>query len=242
MALGVLGGLGLTGVFAVHPALAAEAAASSSRDAKHASASPAADTGKTASSTQDVVPATDPTADAPLTFSKDGGEVRFLAEINATYFVQPTRHAVAHKGDPNGEKALMRGIPDELDFYQALVDAGFKPGNNITGKGDPGLTVDGDKMKIFLKWEGHDEVPLTEATKCSVGEYAADFRFGGNLEQAKKKNTGCTICFDSCGTGIVSDAAWPTGSVEKTKTAAFYGREDVLPGDGKTVTVICRRA
>ena len=68
-----------------------------------------------------------------------------------------------------------------------------------------------------------------------------DLRFGGNLESAKKNNTGCVLCLDSCATGITSDAAYPTGTTQNN-VVKFYGDENVLPEDGKVVTVTFRLA
>lgn len=67
-----------------------------------------------------------------------------------------------------------------------------------------------------------------------------DLRFG-NIESAKENNTGCVLCLDSCATGIVSDAAWPTGTTQND-VAKFYGDKDVLPEDGTQVTVVFRLA
>lgn len=49
------------------------------------------------------------------------------------------------------------------------------------------------------------------------------------------------LCLDSCATGIVSDAAWPTGTTQND-VAKFYGDKDVLPEDGTQVTVVFRLA
>ena len=68
-----------------------------------------------------------------------------------------------------------------------------------------------------------------------------DIRFGGNIESAKKHNTGCVLCLDSCATGITSDATWPTGTTQN-EVAKFYGDDSVLPEDGTQVTVIFRLA
>ena len=62
-----------------------------------------------------------------------------------------------------------------------------------------------------------------------------------NIESAKENNTGCVLCLDSCATGIVSDAAWPTGTTQND-VAKFYGDKDVLPEDGTQVTVVFRLA
>lgn len=68
-----------------------------------------------------------------------------------------------------------------------------------------------------------------------------DVRFGGNLEAAKKANTGCILCLDSCAVGITSNSSYPTGTTQN-KVSEFYGNKDVLPADGTRVSVIFRIA
>jgi hypothetical protein len=188
----------------------------------------------------------DPTTDNPIVVDKEAGVVRYLAEVNAVYFTQGTRHGVVYTGGSNGEKAILRGLGDEKEFYQALVDAGFAPGNNLTAEdmkaaAGQGKSVEGDKLNVTVKWDGHDEIPFVDIVNCTAGDYTPDFRFGGNLESAQKNNTGCVLCLDSCATGIVSDAHWPTGTTQNN-VALFTGREDVLPSDGARVVVTFSRA
>lgn len=180
-----------------------------------------------------------------LVVNKDKKEIMFDATVNGTYFSEPTRHLVVYEGGANGEKSILRGQTDEKKVYQALKDIGAESGDNLTAKDmkadyKDGKKIDGDKVTVFLKWKGHDEIPAREAIK-SDKDYTPDFRFGGNLASAKKNNTGCVICLDSCATGIVSDAAWPVGTTEQ-KVNNFYGNKKVLPKDGTTVQVIIRLA
>ena len=189
-------------------------------------------------------------SDAPaaetMIVDKDKKEITMLAEVNGTYFTEPTRHGVVFKDGSNGEKAVLRGLADEKEFYQGLLDIGASAGDNLTAddmkaKGDAGKSVEGDKLNVFVKWEGQEEIPFADIIKCSEGDYDMDLRFGGNLASAQKNNTGCVLCLDSCATGIVSDAAWPTGTTQN-EVAKFYGEETVLPADGTQVTVIFRLA
>ena len=85
---------------------------------------------------------------------------------------------------------------------------------------DNGKSVEGDKLDVFVKWDGQDEIPFRDIIKCTE-DYTMDLRFGGNIESAKENNTGCVLCLDSCATGIVSDAAWPTGTTQND-VAKFY--------------------
>lgn len=181
-----------------------------------------------------------------LVVDKEAKEIKMLAEVNGKYFTEASRHGVVFAKGSNGEKSVLRGLADEKEFHQALLDIGAKPGNNLKAAdmkaaADKGVAVDGDKLEAVVTWEGQDkEIPFEDIIKASV-EKPMDLRFGGNLESAKKNNTGCVLCLDSCATGISSDAAYPTGTTQNN-VVKFYGDEDVLPEDGKVVTVTFRLA
>lgn len=181
-----------------------------------------------------------------LVVDKEAKEIKMLCEVNGKYFTEATRHGVVFAKGSNGEKSLLRGLADEKEFHQALLDIGAKAGNNLKAAdmkaaADKGVAVDGDKLNAVVTWEGQDkEIPFEDIIKASV-EKPMDLRFGGNLESAKKNNTGCVLCLDSCATGITSDAAYPTGTTQNN-VVKFYGDEDVLPEDGKVVTVTFRLA
>lgn len=186
----------------------------------------------------------DPTPENPITVTD--GEVRYLAEVNEVFFTESTRHGVVFKDGSNGEKSILRGLGDEKEFYQAMLDAGFTPGDNLVAEDmkapeGEGKAVEGDKLNITVKWEGQEEIPFQDIVKCTEGDYVSDYRFGGNLESAKQNNTGCVVCLDSCATGITSDATWVTGTTNN-KPDLFYGNGDVLPSDGTYVVVTFRPA
>ncbi|MFD1671898.1 YdjY domain-containing protein [Agrilactobacillus yilanensis] len=180
------------------------------------------------------------TKNSDIVVNKKAKTVTMTAEVNGTYFTEPTRHGIVYKGGSNGEKAILRGLADEKDFYHALVKIGAKPGNNLTADdmkagAKDGKSTKGSKLDVTIKWKGQKAIPFQKIVK-STKKYTADFRFSGNLASAKKNNTGCTLCLDSCATGIVSDAAWPTGTTQN-KVAEFRGNKKVLPKDGTKVKV-----
>ena len=176
----------------------------------------------------------------PVVIDAEKKEVIVEAEVNGKYFNSPTRHGVVFKGGSNGDKSVLRGLCDEREFYQALIDIGAVAGNNLSFEDMKlGKTVEGQKLDVFVKWDGLDnEIPFADIIK-SADYRPMDLRFGGNLENAKAKRTGCILCLDSCAVGIVSDASYETGAVEMKKVDRF-GREDVLPKDGTKVSVIFR--
>lgn len=173
-----------------------------------------------------------------IVVDKDNKEVRIKAEVNSKYFTETTMHAIAYKDGGNGEKALLKGLVDEKTFYQALVDIGGNPGDNLT-LDDVGKNVEGDKLDVTITWDGLDkEIPFSDVI-TSTDPRTMDIRFGGNLEAAKKYSSGCILCLTSCPVGITSDSSYAFGEDD---TVDFFGNGDVLPEDGTIVTVIFRLA
>ena len=184
-----------------------------------------------------------PTESNPIVVDKENKEVRYLAQVNGIYFTENTRHGIVYKGGSNGDKSVLTGLGDEKEFYQAMIDCGFKAGNNLTADdmsatAGEGKTIEGDKLEVTIEWDGQDAFPIEKCFKpTKLNARTADWRFGGNLDRAKAKNTGCVLCLDSCAVGICSDAAWPCNTTTATNTTWFNGVESVLPADGTLVTV-----
>ena len=184
-----------------------------------------------------------------LTVNKEKGEIIIPAEVNGKYLVSPTKHALSYYKGGNGEKSIMRALVSEIDYYNALVELGAVPGNNIKPEdmrarnSAEGKSTEGSKLIVFLTWEGSDgEILLDDAVVSEVanGEVRPlDLRFTGNLEFAQKYHPGCFICLDSCAAGISTNAAWPTGALNN-KEVSFHGNAKVLPPDGTRVNVIVR--
>ena len=171
----------------------------------------------------------------PMVIDKVAKTVKMYTEVNAKYFVEPTRHAIVFKDGSNGEKSILKGWANQNDYYNALIDIGAKPGNNLTPK-----TVDavaGDPLDVTITWNGaNKEIPIYDAVIDSQNKKVADFRFGGNQELANSKNTGCILCLDSCPVGVSSNASYPQMSFDNKKVE-FRGNKAVLPADGTPVIV-----
>lgn len=184
-----------------------------------------------------------------LTVNKEKGEIIIPAEVNGKYLVSHTKHALSYYKGGNGEKSIMRALVSEIDYYNALVEIGAVPGNNIKPEdmkarnSTEGKSTEGSKLSVFLTWEGSNgEIPLDDAVISEVanGEVRPiDLRFSGNLEFAQRAHPGCFICLDSCAAGISTNAAWPTGAMNN-KEVNFKGNAKVLPPDGTRVNVIVR--
>jgi hypothetical protein len=59
----------------------------------------------------------------------------------------------------------------------------------------------------------------------------------GNWISANEKKTGCLLCFYSCPVGIVSNAQYTYGAIEKRNEVTMKGNKDILPADGTKVIV-----
>lgn len=190
-------------------------------------------TGSSTTSAQDVLGVS---KDKPIVVDKASKTVKIYTEVNAKYFVDPTRHAVVFKDGSNASKSILKSWANQNDFYTALADLGAKPGNNVTPD-TKDAAVQGDALDVTINWNGAaKEIPIADAVIDSNNK-KPDFRFGGNQDRAKSKNTGCILCLDSCPVGIASNATYPQGSFDGKKVE-FRGNKDVLPADGTPVVVI----
>ena len=173
----------------------------------------------------------------PIAVDKKARTISILAEVNGKYFAEPTRHGIVFKEGKNGDKSIFVGLVDHKTFHEALVSAGFKPGNNMTMENADKTSVAGDPLDISVIWKGAKKTfSLDEVIKDSNKKPFA-IRFGGNLPTAIEKNTGCLLCLDSCPVGITSNSAYTMGAVEKRKEVAFTGYKDVLPPDHSLVII-----
>ena len=178
----------------------------------------------------------------PVIIDADKKEVIIEAIVNGKYFTNPSRHhGIVFEGGKYGDRAVLIGLSDEREVYQALIDIGAVAGNNLKLEEYTKVSknVDGQQLDVFVTWDGlGKEIPFAEIIK-SDDVRDMDIRFGGNFEAAKENRTGCILCLDSCPIAITSDAAYATAELDSKKIDKFI-REDVLPKDGEKVSVIFR--
>jgi len=175
-----------------------------------------------------------PTKENPMAVDKENGEIRLYTEVNAKYFVEPTRHGVIMQGGTYGDKPILTAFTKPADFYNALMDIGAKPGNNVKLDSPPGTIVKGNVIKVTVDVDDKT-YDFSEIVKGEP-ELGWEPRFGGNLDNSEIKKTGCLLCLDSCAVGIVSNSKYGTKSFDGG-TAKFYGREEILKEDKKPVVV-----
>ncbi|NOX32794.1 MAG: hypothetical protein GXP56_03510 [Deltaproteobacteria bacterium] len=177
------------------------------------------------------------TRENPITFDKDKKTVSFLAEVNGKYMFQPTRHFAVYEKGSNGEKAVFRGLVSHLDFYNALLKINAVPGNNMSLKNKEVTHVEGQEFAVTVTWKGADRAYTIDEVIDESNHTPIVMKFGGNLKNAKDKNTGCLLCLDSCPVGIVSNSVYTYGAVLKRKEVSMKGNKDVLPPDGTRVVI-----
>ncbi len=174
------------------------------------------------------------TIDNPLKVDTENKKVYVYAEVNAKYFSEPTRHGIVFKDGTNGPKAILKAYAKALDFHDALIKIGAKPGNNVTKESPPGTIVQGDVLNVKVSW-GNKEYNWSDII-IAEPDKGWEIRFGGNYERQKTLNTGCILCLDSCAAGITSNAKWGWKSFDEGKVK-FFGNKEILPPDGTGVVV-----
>jgi ferredoxin len=178
-----------------------------------------------------------PTPKDPLVINMKNRSVSVLAQVNGKYLVQPTRHGVVFKGGSNGSKSVFAALVEPKPFYEALIKIGSKPGNNMTWENKEKTCVQGDQLDVFVTWAGAKKAyRLDEVIRDSNGKPLV-IRFGGNLQAAMDKKTGCLLCLDSCPVGITSNATYTYGAIESRKETSLMGNKDILPPDGTLVVI-----
>lgn len=173
----------------------------------------------------------------PIKVDKEAGTVTVLSKVNGKYLEEGTRHAVVYEGGKFGSKSIFTGLGDQIDFYNGLIEVGAVAGNNMLKDTAAETNVEGDSIVTTFTWDGADkEYQIDEVINDSNGK-PIEMRFGGNLKASEENQTGCIMCLDSCPVGIVSNATYTYGAVEKRDEVVFTGNKDVLPEDGTLVAV-----
>ncbi len=183
-----------------------------------------------------------PTATRPLLVSKKDKEIRIYTEVNGIHLFEPTVHwGIVFKDGKYGDRAILKAYSNQNDFYEALVQIGAKPGNNLKLGETVGQVVKGDVLDVTAIIPGKsDKLSLGDIISDSSGN-GFEIHFGGNQKAARTKNTGCITCLESCPIAVTSNGMYPmTDTVKRflSPNSRFTGIQGVLPEDGKPVIVI----
>ncbi len=177
----------------------------------------------------------------PIVIDKSERSVLIYTEVNFKGLERRNPHwgIVARNGKLQ-DKSILKAYCDAIDFHDALISIGAKPGNNLT-EDKTGIVVAGDILDVTLFWDGSVRTyKLKDAFEDSTGR-GFQIRFGGNRETALREKTGCITCLESCWIAITSNDRYPNISNFKraiSPNAYFKGNEAVLPkGEGSPVIV-----
>ena len=184
-----------------------------------------------------------PTGENPLVVDREGKRVLIYTEVNEKSLHETTAHwGVVARSGALAEKAILQAYCTPLDFYDALVEIGAKPGDNLTAN-TLGIPVRGSSLAVTATWpELGKELSLPDIFFDQAGK-GFDIRFGGNRKASAAYGTGCITCLESCWVAVTSNAAYPNISQTKrflSPNSRFKGKEKVLPGGGKPVILIYR--
>jgi hypothetical protein len=184
-----------------------------------------------------------PTKENPLVVDQEGKRVLIYTEVNEKNLHETNPHwGVVFKDGKLGDKAILKAYAPHLAFYDALVQIGAKPGNNLT-EDMLGIPVAGDLLEVSATWPGlGKELTLKEVFYDETGK-GFEIRFGGNRQASEAYGTGCMTCLESCWISIVSNARYPNISSAKrivSPNSRFKGKAEILPGGDKPVVLIYR--
>ena len=167
--------------------------------------------------------------------TQEGTDALTVDEASKTITVQATAtgntessiHLLVNETGSNAKSAFFTIEASTMDFYDALVELGGIPGNNIPVDAESG-TILGSGLDVSITVDGteYDTYDLITASE----EREMDMRFGGNVALNQEYATGCLLCMESCSVGIASDAAYQYNEpIEFTPS-------DSMPEEGTDVT------
>lgn len=172
----------------------------------------------------------------PMVVDKENKKISIFATVNGKFLNEGTRHLVISDSGKIADMALFKTPVTPTDFYNAFLELGAKPGDNVTAENAATTPTEGSKLKVTLTIDGKENISIDDAVPDSNGK-SLDLRFSGNLNGADEYKTGCISCLDSCFVGITSNANYTLGAIEERKEVEFIGNKDVLGEDGKEVII-----
>jgi hypothetical protein len=189
----------------------------------------------------------------PLQVDRKAREVRILAELQPAAFSggwikwTPNYHAVVWKEGRAAGEALLSAYADDASVYDALVEIGGVPGNNLTmaawnDRKDPKSRapderVNGSPVDIFVWWPNLSRpLPLKDLLIDSAGR-GIDMRFGGNKALIPEWRSGCIACLYSCPGGKVSNHAYTIRDYMKGTTTFAVNFSRVPRGTTRAVVI-----
>ena len=120
--------------------------------------------------------------DKPMKVDKEAGTVTVLTKVNGKYFEQSTRHNSVEQSGTNGAKSIFTAYAKPEEFYNALIEIGAQPGNNMTPNNGETTHVEGTKIKAEVTWNGAGK----KYDSCPVGVISNETYTYGAIEKRKE--------------------------------------------------------
>lgn len=182
-----------------------------------------------------------PTREKPLIIDTKHNAVMIYTEVNHKNVSKLNSHwGVVSKNGKLADKAILIAHCNHLDFHDALIKIGAKPGNTLTKNSD-GKYVEGETIQITAIIHGNERMlALNEIFFDEKGK-GFNIKFGGNRKASEEEKTGCITCLESCWVAITSNANYPQiGNFKRLvkPNSRFKGVDAVLDRDGKPVILI----
>jgi hypothetical protein len=173
-----------------------------------------------------------PMRGTPLIADEKRGTVKMYTEVNLKNLTQTNPHwGIGCQTGKFAEKFILSSPAEPLDFHDALVSIGAKPGNNLA-LDSYGTFVEGDEIIVTALWTGLKKPVDIKDLFCDATGKGFNIRFGGNRPAAADKKTGCLTCLESCPIAITSNAVYPhisPATRSSTPNSRFRGNPEVLP-------------
>ena len=112
-----------------------------------------------------------PTKANPLVIDGKGKRVLIYTEVHEMNVHQSNVHwGIVFRDGKFQDRAILRAYANQLDFHDALIKIGAKPGNNLT-KDTIGKYVEGDLLEVRAIWPGlGKELTLDEIFHDQTGK------------------------------------------------------------------------
>lgn len=168
----------------------------------------------------------------PIVVDRTESRLLIYTEVNPPQPNRTNPHwGVVWSGGRLKEKAILIAFCSPPAFYQALMEIGAKPGDNLTLESS-GEFVSGSSVTVTaLLPDSGRRFPLDRIFE-DASRKGFQIRFGGNRNRALEEKSGCITCLESCPVGITSNAAYPAiGSFRRwvSPNSNFKGNFDILP-------------
>jgi len=183
----------------------------------------------------------------PLRVDRVEKTVTIPATVQVKQFDEDRHSLVTWESGRRGDRSLFPSPVSTARSLTALIRLGARAGDNLTAQTweerndarstEPDKRAQGDRIKIFVTWNGRDKpLPLHEIF-ANHDAADMDFRLAGNGRLIQHFRSGCIACACSCPGAKVANHSY-TVREHIRRLDSFRVRPGVLPSDGSDVTVI----